>query len=415
MRIFFTLTVLFCSLNLGLFAQNSQQEKLKIYVDGWVVDFNYIRNTTPFVDFVNDSKACDVHIIVTQQNTGGGGERFTLEYLAPSMPQIGTMKLTCNTMSFDTQDIIREKLAKTLQTGLLPYINEKGGAGLVSIEAKVPVAGEDNIKVMSKDQDPWRQWVFSVNAEGGLDGEEQRKNNNVGLTFNANKVTDVWKFRARYDYERRASRIKRSNNEITHTLRVEQDADIEWVYSLSPRWSTGVFLNGSESSYNNIDKAFRAQPAIQYNFFPWKESDRRRFTFTYNVGPKYNKYVETTILGKNQQWLWEETLSLNYERKEKWGEVYSWLEGGHFFPDFENYYYQAGVDFYIRIAKGLSLSFNVQAQSIHNQVYLPAGEISDDDILLNNRRLPTSFEYSGRIGLRFQFGSIFNNIVNERL
>jgi len=396
------------------FAQDTLTSRLKIFLEGYIVDNNYIRNNTHFVDFVNDSRVCDVHIIVSRRNTGGGGSQFTFDYSSPAMPQIGAMKLTCYTMSYDTQDIIREKFTQTLQSGLLPYINEKGGAQNVRIEASDSTLS-DETDPNSNGQDPWRKWVININASGGFNGEEQRKNNNIELSFGTRKVTEAWKFSAEYDYERWAGRVTRSNGTVTHTLRVEQDADVEWVYSLGPRWSTGLFLNGSESSYDNIDMALGAQAALQYNFFPWKESDRRRFTVSYYIGPKFNQYAETTILGKSKQWLWEETLGLNYERTEKWGEVYSWLNAGLYLPDFEYYYYRAGINLYLRVAKGLSLSLNLQAQSIHNQVYLPEGDISDDDILLNNRRLPTSFEYSGRIGFRFQFGSIFNNVVNERL
>ena len=63
-----------------LASQETPKEKLKIFVESHWIDFNYIRNNTTFVDFVNDPKVCDVHIIITRQSTGGGGFHYSFEY-----------------------------------------------------------------------------------------------------------------------------------------------------------------------------------------------------------------------------------------------------------------------------------------------------------------------------------------------
>ena len=50
----------------------------------------------------------------------------------------------------------------------------------------------------------------------------------------------------------------------------------------------------------------------------------------------------------------------------------------------------------------------------HEKFEKEHSELSDEELYLNTRKLPTTFEYSGGIGLRFQFGSIYNNVVNPR-
>jgi hypothetical protein len=67
------------------------------------------------------------------------------------------------------------------------------------------------------------------------------------------------------------------------------------------------------------------------------------------------------------------------------------------------------------VLKGLFLTFDVEAEKIKDQIYLQATELSDEELLLNVRKLPTSFELSTGIGIRYQFGSIYNNVVNQRL
>ena len=414
-RLWFLWLLAFLTLPLcTTFAQESPTPRLKVFAEGNTADFNYLRNNTPYVDFVNDSKVCDVHLIISTQATGGGGTIFTLDYSGTLLKQIPSLKLTCITLSDDTQDLVREKLTKTIQTGLLPFINEKNGLHLITISPAVR-SGDQNLEESIKSTyDPWRQWVFTIDASGGFDGEEQRKNNRLEFSFEAQKITEKWKFNAQYDYERRAGRVTKGNGNVIHTLRIQKDGEMNMVFSLSPHWSWGTFMQGSESSYDNIQMSFEAQPGIQYNYYPWEESDRRYFTFTYRAGAIYNDYYERTILGKNQEWLWKESFEVNLNKVEKWGEIDVWLATGHYFPGYENYYFNSGFDVSIRVAKGLSIDFQGESESIHNQVYLPEGEISDEDILLNNRRLPSSFQYSGSIGLKFKFGSIFNNIVNER-
>ena len=49
-----------------------------------------------------------------------------------------------------------------------------------------------------------------------------------------------------------------------------------------------------------------------------------------------------------------------------------------------------------------------------DQLYLPFEELSDEELLTGVRRAATDKEYSFSVGLSFQFGSIFNNVVNNR-
>ena len=147
----------------------------------------------------------------------------------------------------------------------------------------------------------------------------------------------------------------------------------------------------------------------------WKQVNRRQFTAAYSVDPSNFNYYEPTILDKTSELLWSQNLKIELEKVEKWGELEVWLEAGHYFHDFKYYAMETGAELSIRITKGLFLEFGFEAEKIKNQLYLPASELSDEDLLLNVRKLPTSFEFSGNIGIRYQFGSIYNNVVNQRL
>jgi hypothetical protein len=68
----------------------------------------------------------------------------------------------------------------------------------------------------------------------------------------------------------------------------------------------------------------------------------------------------------------------------------------------------------LRLFRGLSLNTKGKLSLVHDQLYLKAGTASDDEILLRRQRLATSYRYEFSVGFNYQFGSIFNNVVNPR-
>ena len=66
------------------------------------------------------------------------------------------------------------------------------------------------------------------------------------------------------------------------------------------------------------------------------------------------------------------------------------------------------------MGKGLSLNVGGGASWIRDQIYLPKGEASRDDVLVRQRQLATSYDYYLYFGVSYTFGSIYNNIVNPR-
>jgi hypothetical protein len=70
---------------------------------------------------------------------------------------------------------------------------------------------------------------------------------------------------------------------------------------------------------------------------------------------------------------------------------------------------------YLRIVKGLSLRFSSGFELIHDQLYLAKGDASLEELLLQQRQLATTYEFSSSVGLSYTFGSIYNNVVNTRL
>jgi hypothetical protein len=68
----------------------------------------------------------------------------------------------------------------------------------------------------------------------------------------------------------------------------------------------------------------------------------------------------------------------------------------------------------IRLTRGLNLDVFGSYSRIHDQLNLPVGDASLDEILLRRRELATDYDYRLSIGLSYTFGSVFSNVVNPR-
>jgi hypothetical protein len=53
-------------------------------------------------------------------------------------------------------------------------------------------------------------------------------------------------------------------------------------------------------------------------------------------------------------------------------------------------------------------------ERIRDQIFLRLAEFSDEEILLGRFQRESSYAVDFRVGLSYQFGSIFNNVVNNR-
>jgi hypothetical protein len=389
----------------------NQISRLKVFVEGRGIDYNYIRRNINFVDFVNDPKASDVHIIISQKSNGGGGRNYFLNFYSKNISQIGDITLNCVSGPSDTNDMIRECLSRALKLGLMPYVNETANSDLIDIMYTKP----DNENVVNNEiEDFWRLWVFRIDAHGGFNLEESIRKYNYSFNVRADKVTEKIKIRASYYMRDRFEQID-TDGGLLMSENNHKNSNLSSVYSLSERWSTGLFLSYFQSTYWNTNSSYDVKPAIEYNFFPWDEADQRIFTISYFAGLEVKDYYETTIFGKNSEDLWAQNLRVKFEMVQPWGQIGSRLEGATYFHDITKNRLSFSSDVSFRITKGLSLNFGFKAENVHNQLYLPAGGVSLEDILLGNQKLPSTFELSGGMGVRIQFGSLYNNVVNNRL
>jgi hypothetical protein len=387
----------------------NDEKQMQFFLDCHDCDFTFVRQELPFVSFVRDPKPAQVHILSSSSRTGSGGQRYVLNFIGMNEMKGSNFDYEYFAEQSDSEDDIRRGLLQLLKAGIVQYYSM---AGLLS-RVDINLSPGENSFVATTIKDRWNLWIF--NLEGGTAFEKEANQNEFSLNteFEVEKVTEAWKTRFEVEYNIYSENYFNDGEKISNR---QHDTEVsgDYIKSLNSRWSAGVFSGYNSQTYLNIKNMVYADAGIEYNIFPWDISNRKVFTFRYTAGVNWYDYNEITIYDKLHETLYHESLSLNLRMVQPWGNIESSLEGRHYFHDFSKNRLTLDSNFSIRLSKALSVYWELQAEMVHDQLYLPQGDISLEDLLLQRRKLATDYEFSGEMGIRFTFGSIYSNVVNER-
>ena len=389
---------------------DKRNDKLKVYAEGTWLDMDYLRRNMRFIDFVNDPAVADVHIIINNRTSASGGHVYSMMFNNLTFENLSDFTITATTLASDTFEESRRKIKNALSLGLMPYVNQTKASEKLVFKYN---ADTDKQEVVIAD-DPWNNWTFRGDVSGNVNLEESRKTYNYSFDFRGNKVTEDWRYR---NHARRSVRTQKytSDGEDYRSDNSSNSISSSVVKSLSSRWSAGAFGSYDNSNYSNTVYSISFKPAVEYNIFPWDISDRKVFTIAYYIGPEWKKYYEETIYDKLNEQLWEQSLRLDLQVVQTWGEVQAGLNATNYMHDWSKNRVTLRTDLSVRIIRGLSVRMGLRVENVHDQIYLAKGEVSLEDVLLNKIQLPSTFEIGANFGVRVQFGSIYNNIVNNRL
>jgi len=384
-------------------------KQLNFFLECEACDFTFVRQELKFVSFVRDPKLADVHILSSHSHTGSGGRKFFLQFIGMNTFEGQNFDYEYLAEQSETDDQTRKGLLKLIQTGILQYYSKSGLLNQVEINLDENELTES----VELSADPWKLWVFQLEAGSYFQKEETQNEYTFNSEIRIDKVTEAWKTRLEGRYQ-----IYRENyfddGEKIENNQNETEIDANYIKSLSPHWSAGMFGGYSSQTYLNIKHLFEIAPGIEYNIFPWDVSNRKIFTFRYQAGVRNYWYNEITIYDKMNELLFYEELSLNLQLVQPWGTVETSLEGRHYFHDFSKNRLILDAEISVRLTKQFSVFCELEAQVVHDQLYLPKGDASLEDILLERRKQATTYELGGQVGFRFTFGSIYNSVVNER-
>jgi hypothetical protein len=406
--------VLFILLPLLLFSQENpvndsiSKAKINVYIDCNSCDMNYVKEEVGFVNYVRDRAEAQVHILTTSEPSGSGGTRYSVLFYGLREFLEKNDTITFNSQADATEDAIRIQFVKTFKLGLIGYINKSDIAALINISFINP-DNEEQAK------DKWNNWTFSVSSSSWLSGEKTHSNFNIYSDFAVSKVMPEWKTSFSVSQSYNESRYSLEEYDYYYkSINRDFDFDFEYVGTISNHWSWGAFLKGNSSTYRNLDFSVSFNPGIEYDLFPYSEATTKQVRFVYHIGPDYNNYIDTTIYNKTEQLMLYQSLSVAAKVIQKWGSLSGSVSANTFLNDLSKYSGNIYLMTSVRLLKGLELQLAGNFSSIHNQIGIPKGDVTQEELLLQQRQLETQYNYWANIGLTYTFGSIYNTVVNPR-
>jgi len=387
------------------------EEALKLFLDCNFCDLDFFRREIPYVNYVRDRRDADLHLLITTRRTGAVTE-FQLTFVGRRTRAGIADTLIYASSRTDTQDEQRAGLARTIKMGLMPYLAGTPLADRIRIVFTPRETGRPT--AARPEDDPWNFWVFRLRGGGNLNGEETTKRYGINGSFSANRTTEDWKItlvvRGNYNESRFDLNDSTTFVNTTHSY----GASGLLVRSISDHWSIGGRLAASSSTFLNQDLKLRAAPGIEFNIFPYDQSSSRQLTVQYNIGINRVNYEQETIFNRTEETIFDQSLSVALNFVQPWGRSNVSLVGTTFLDDLDRNRLDLFGSVNIRFFRGLSFNIFGNVSRIRDQVFLPKGGASDEEILLRRRQLQTGFRYFTSLGFTYTFGSIFNNVVNPR-
>ncbi len=395
-----------------LSAQGTPSAPLTVFLDCRAdgCDRDFFVTELPYIVWTQDRLDAEVHLLVTGLETGAGGSEYTLVTLGAGRfaSRSDTVRTTVPPNS--TDDARRREMARVIKLALVPYVIHTTSASRLSVAYQAPAPGEAPRTVV---RDRWNNWVYRASAFGNGDAESQSSSYSIEGSLSASRITERWKIIIESEYEYESNSFELDSGTVTFALR-DWEFETAVIKSLSQHWSVATAAQASGSQFDNQDLATYAQVGAEYNFYPWREATSRQFIAAVSIGVRHFDYIETTIFERDAETRGILRAALAAETRQPWGSFFASLEHARYLHDTQLYSIELDANVDIRLTRGLSVEFGANAEKVNDQLYLPRGDASDDEVLTRQRALATDYRIGAYAGISFTFGSILNTVVNPR-
>ncbi len=386
---------------------------LRVFLDCSQCDFNNIRQDINFVNYVRDQSDADVHVLVTTQDTASRGREYTFEFIGLGRFADIQQRLIYTSSGTDTDDERRTGVSRTFSLGLTPYLLRTPTAEQLSLRYTAPPGAATATPQVV--EDPWNFWIFRVGTSMEMNGEERQNSRRVRANFSANRTTDRWKFSFTSNGDFNTGEYTLSDGSKVDSSTESWNLTGSAIKSLGKEhWGGLLRAQLRSSTQSNEKRDAGISTGIEYDFFPYAESTRRSFVIQYSIGISRVKYYEITLFDKLEETLGDHRIAAILALRQPWGTWRASAAYAAYLNDASKYNIDLFADADVRLFRGFSLNVEGSFSRVRNQLYLPAGEATDEEVLLRLRRLETGYRYRMQVGFSYQFGSIYNNVVNPR-
>ena len=392
-------------------------KKLKVFPDCKRFDcpWDYLRSNLNLVDIVRDPKDADIHLLVILEETSIG-EMYRLQFIGLTTFKDFSFSTSYFSPEVNTRDMTRREILRKVRLGLVPFLLDRQESDYLSI--KVDTQSQEKlsgIDPITEETDPWNFWVFKTEVGMSVEDEDRRDKNEYWGSLNANRTTENYRLGMGYWREKKSQSFVLDDGSTLKDDRVQQSFTGYAIKSLGNHWGLGIGASQRKSTYRNLDDSFRVASAIEYNVYPYQLTAEKALTFGYFLGHTSFDYELTNILGLDEEKRPDHGLFAEYDVQQPWGFISVRLKTSQFLNDTEYYSLSVGGDLDYRITRGLSINLWGNYSLTNNQIYLAATEASNEDLLLKTKALDTNTRSNFGLSLKYSFGSIYNNVVNNRL
>ena len=352
-----------------------------------------------------------MHILVTTQSTGSGGTEYLFKFIGLGRFEGVDDELKYVARQTQTGDERRRGYSELMKLGLVRYVASTAAADRLRLvyrpgdTAAQPAAGPD---------DRWNFWSFRVRGSGAVSGERSNRSRNLSSSIAVNRTTEDLKVNINGSLNFHTNEFTLSEGDTLTDASHDHGLGGIVVKSLGPHWAVAGRGRVASTTFLNQQRASRVGGGVEYSVFPYAESSRRELIFQLTTNVNHFQYYEPTIYGKLNETAADAVFITAFDVRQPWGSSGLSVETATFFHDLARHRIVANGDIDVRLFKGFSLSMDGSASRINDQLYLMAGDASDEEILLKRRQLATTYRYRFSVGLSYTFGSIFNTIVNTR-
>ena len=419
MRKLFIAVIFFISAINQCLSQKTYPDRLKVYIDCQTgCDMTFIRSEINIVDFLLDRQAADVHVLVTDQNTGSGGDEYQMIFFGQNH-FIGikdTLRFINEANNTDFEE--RALFLKYLKIGLTPFIARTKMGKELDIKMKTDKMPDSSNKSSLITKDPWNYWVFRIETYGSVNLDEVYKQTSLSGSLSATRITEDIKLafelnggknRSQFEYEDDNGNIenfinKNNNYNLSHFL----------VKSMTDHWSWGYEVSASRNTFSNNKFRSLLRTGFEYNIFPYKLVNTKSLTFSYVVDARRNNYIDTTLYDKIKETLFGHAVKGQLKVNQKWGTIFLGTEFHNFFNNWKFLNWETEIELDIRITGGLTFFVFSSASLVRDQIYLPKEGATAQEVLTRRRQLASGYNFFTHFGISYRFGSKLNNFVNPR-
>lgn len=390
-------------------------ERLTVFLDCRTggCDRDFLITELPWVLWTQDRLDAEVHALITGLGTGAGGTEYTIALLGQRRFAGRGDTVVTSTPPNTTDDARRREIARVLKLALVPYALRTQAA--VTLEVAGPSRATGGAAAFGRAVvDPWDFWIFRTSVSGSANAESRSSDYELEGSLTASRITERTKVVLDADYEYSGSSFTLSSGNRASFILREVDFDSRFVRSVSQHWSVGAGSSIGMTEFANQDVYAALDLGVEYNLFPWREATRRQLVAILTTGARFYDYAEETIYGRRWELRPATALVVAGQTRQAWGSADASLEHSRFLHRADSYSIRFDGSLEIRLSRGLALNIGAYGQKVNDQLFLPRGDATDEEVLTRQRALATAYRYGVGIGLSFTFGSIYNTIVNPR-